>query len=136
MAICGEANQIFRPVTMFDYGIDGEIEFKNNDGTPSGSKIYVQLKSGDSFLRSRKRDQSLVFDVKNSRHLGYWVSQPVDVFLVVRQSDETIQWMNVTQYLKHRGPSRSKQLPFTGERLDAPAIWKVRDQYVAPMSAG
>jgi len=36
MAICGEANQIFRPVTMFDYGIDGEVEFKGDDGQASG----------------------------------------------------------------------------------------------------
>ena len=46
MAISGEANQIFRPVTKFDYGIDGEVEFKDNDGKASGKKIYVQLKSG------------------------------------------------------------------------------------------
>lgn len=54
MAIAGEANQIFRPVTMFDYGIDGEVEFKDNDGKASGKKIYVQLKSGNSYLRTRK----------------------------------------------------------------------------------
>jgi hypothetical protein len=29
-AICGEANQIFREVTKFDYGIDGEVEFKES----------------------------------------------------------------------------------------------------------
>ena len=44
MAIAGEANQIFRPVTMFDYGIDGEVEFKDNDGKASGKKIYIQFK--------------------------------------------------------------------------------------------
>ena len=38
MAIAGEANQIFRPVTMFDHGIDGEVEFKDNDGKASGRK--------------------------------------------------------------------------------------------------
>ena len=38
MAICGEANQIFRPVTMLDYGIDGEVEFKDNDGQASGRR--------------------------------------------------------------------------------------------------
>ena len=31
---------------MFDHGIDGEVEFKDNDGNASGKKIYVQLKSG------------------------------------------------------------------------------------------
>ena len=47
MAIAGEANQIFRPVTMFDHGIDGEVEFKDNDGKASGKRIYIQLKSGN-----------------------------------------------------------------------------------------
>ena len=56
MAICGEANQIFRPVSMFDYGIDGEVEFRDSDGQPSGRKIYVQLKSGGPYLRTRKGD--------------------------------------------------------------------------------
>jgi hypothetical protein len=41
MAVCGEANQIFRPVTMFDQGIDGEVEFKDNRGNARGKKIYV-----------------------------------------------------------------------------------------------
>ena len=54
MAIAGEANQIFRPVTMFDHGIDGEVEFKDNDGKASGKRIYIQLKSGNSYLRTRK----------------------------------------------------------------------------------
>ncbi len=53
-AIAGEANQIFRELTKFDYGIDGEVEFKDNDGRASGKKIYVQLKSGNSYLRTRK----------------------------------------------------------------------------------
>ena len=56
MAIAGEANQIFRPVTLFDYGIDGEVEFKDNDGKASGKKIYVQLKSCNSYLRERKSE--------------------------------------------------------------------------------
>ncbi len=29
-----------------------------------------------------------IFDVKHDRHLEYWLSQPVDVFLVIRQTDE------------------------------------------------
>ena len=71
MAIAGEANQIFRPVTMFDHGIDGEVEFKDNDGKASGKRIYIQLKSGNSYLRTRKGDGSEVFDVKDDRHLEY-----------------------------------------------------------------
>ena len=70
MAIAGEANQIFRPVTMFDHGIDGEVEFKDNDGKASGKKIYVQLKSGNSYLRTREGDGSEVFDVRDE--FGPW----------------------------------------------------------------
>ena len=134
MAICGEANQLFRPVTMFDYGIDGEVEFKDNDGKPSGKKIYVQLKSGDSHLRTRKTDGQEIFDMKNDRHLEYWVSQPVDVYLVIRHKDEVsgqeaIHWMNITRYLKLRKDKTSRQIVFDGKKLDAPAVWRVRDEF-------
>lgn len=134
MAIAGEANQIFRPVTMFDYGIDGEVEFKDRDGKASGKRIYVQLKSGNSYLRTRQRDGSEVFDVKDERHLDYWISQPVDVYLVIRQKDEmsgeeTIRWMNVTRYLKERSDKASRQIVFTGEKLDRNAVWRVWDGF-------
>jgi WD40 repeat protein/uncharacterized protein YbaR (Trm112 family) len=137
MAITGEANQIFRPVTMFDYGIDGELEFKDNDGKASGKKIYIQLKSGSSYLRSRKSDGNEIYDVKNKRHLKYWENQPVDVYLVIRQQDErtgvsSIRWMNVTRYLKEREDKDSKQIVFNGEKLDASAVWRVRDIFFHP----
>jgi small GTP-binding protein len=126
LAICGEAKQIFRPKPMFDYGIDGEVEFKKDDGQPSGKMIYVQLKSGDSHLRERKRDETLIFGVKNPRHLTYWVEQPCDVYLVVRDGEGLIRWMNVTAYLKGRKDKTSKQIVFAGETLDAGAIRRVR----------
>ena len=137
MAIAGEANQIFRSLSMFDHGIDGEVEFKDDDGKVSGKRIYIQLKSGNSYLRTRKGDGSEVFDVTNDRHLEYWVSQPVDVYLVIRQTDETtgghaIRWMNVTRYLKARKDKRSRQIVFSGEKLDMEAVWKVRDEFFPP----
>lgn len=140
MAICGEANQVFRPVTMADYGIDGEVEFRDNDGKASGKKIYVQLKSGDSYLRLRKSDGKEIFDVQNERHLEYWVSQPVDVYLVIRQTDEvsgggTIRWMNLTRYLKTRKDKQSRQIIFDGVKLDMEAVWKVRDEFFPPKRA-
>jgi len=137
MAICGEANQVFRPVSMFDYGIDGEVEFRGNDGQPSGKKIYVQLKSGSSHLRTRRSDGREVFDVKNDRHLDYWISQPVDVYLVISQTDErtnkeTIRWMNVTRYLKNREDKESRQIIFDGEALTMEAVWRLRDAFIPP----
>ena len=139
MAICGEANQVFRPVSMFDYGIDGEVEFKDKDGRPSGKKIYVQLKSGNSYLRTRRSDGLEVFDIKNDHHLEYWISQPVDVYLVIRQTNEqtgeqTIRWMNVTHYLKNRKDKKSRQIIFDGEALTMEAVWRQRDAFF-PLSA-
>ena len=141
MAIACEANQIFRPVTMFDHGIDGEVEFKDNDGKASGKRIYIQLKSGNSYLRTRKGDGSEVFDAKDDRHLSYWVSQPVDVYLVIRQTDDAlggqiIRWMNVTRYLKARKDKQSRQIIFNGEKLDMEAVWKARDEFFPPAKPG
>ena len=139
MAICGEANQVFRQVSKFDYGIDGEVEFKDNDGQPSGKKIYVQLKSGNYYSRTRQRDGREVFDVKNDRHLEYWISIPVDVYLVVRQTDERtdggiIRWMNVTNYLMNREDKESLKIIFDGEALTMEAVWRLRDAFF-PRSA-
>jgi hypothetical protein len=136
MAIAGEANQIFRPVTLFDHGIDGEVEFKNRDGQASGRKIYVQLKSGDSHLRTRKADGREIFDVKNDRLLQYWQEQPVDVYLVIRHTDErlndaSIRWMNLTRYLRERPDKASRQIVFQGEKLDAAALWRLWDGFFA-----
>jgi hypothetical protein len=128
-AICGEANQIFRELTKLGYGIDGEVEFKDDAGKASGKKIYVQLKSGGSYLRERKRDRKEIFDVKDVRHLEYWVNQPVDLYLVVRDAEETIRWMNLTRYLKDRKDKTSRQIVFEGEKLDFEAIWRVRDAF-------
>ncbi|WP_333877468.1 DUF4365 domain-containing protein [Methylobacter sp.] len=122
---------------MFDYGIDSEVEFKGPEtGEASGRKIYVQLKSGNSYLRSRKRDGKEIFDVTNDRHLQYWQNQPVDVYLVIRQHDEmrgedVIRWMNVSEYLKQRQDAQSKQLVFSGKKLDFAEVWKVRDRLFA-----
>nr|VFK22967.1 MAG: protein of unknown function (DUF4365) [Candidatus Kentron sp. MB]VFK26573.1 MAG: protein of unknown function (DUF4365) [Candidatus Kentron sp. MB]VFK74541.1 MAG: protein of unknown function (DUF4365) [Candidatus Kentron sp. MB] len=138
-AITGEAGQIFRRLAEFDYGIDGEVEFKGSDGKPSGRKIYLQLKSGDSYLRTRKRDGEEVFDVQNERHLDYWVSQSADVYLVIRQTEEArmerdrdgkgrIRWMNVSRYLRERQDKASRQIVFSGEALTMEAVWRVRDE--------
>ena len=58
----------------------------------------------------------------------------MDVYLVIRQTDEmssdgTIRWMNVTRYLKSRKDRKSRQIIFSGEKLDMEAVWKVRDGF-------
>ena len=76
-SIVAEAGQIYRGFTNSDHGIDGEIEFKDNEGRASGKRLYVQLKSGDSYLKSvramaRKCSRSKTsagWNIGNSRHI-------------------------------------------------------------------
>ncbi len=86
-----------------------------------------------SYRISKKRN------TKHDRHLEYWVSQPVDVYMVIRQTDDasggqSIRWMNVTRYLKERRNKESRQIVFEGEQLDMKAVLKVRDGFFPPVA--
>lgn len=125
-AIAGEAGQIFRPVPNSDWGIDGEIEFKDNNGNASGRRVYLQLKSGDSYLEPRK-DGREVFRIKKERHAEYWQAHEYPVMLVIRTADEQIRWMNVTEYLRKQGKA-VKQIVFDGEPFTALSVWRMRER--------
>ena len=99
IAIAAEAGQICRITAQPDWGIDAEIEFKNSKSQASGKRVYLQLKSGDSYLYKRQGDDAEIFTIKKKRQAEYWVSQAYPVMLVVRSSDGKIRWMNITEYL-------------------------------------
>src|SRR5262245_51321495 len=128
-AIAGEAGQIFRPVANSDWGIDGEIEFRDNNGNSSGQRVYLLLKSGDSYLESRKEGRE-IFKIKNRHHAEYWRSHEYPVMLVIRTSDGVIRWMNVTECLK-RHDKAVKQVVFDGEPFTAQSVWRMRDNVLA-----
>jgi hypothetical protein len=125
ITITAEAGQIFRPLTWSDWGIDGEIEFKNDKGEASGRRVYLQLKSGDSYLRTRKSDGKEIFQIKNPRHAEYWQAHEYPVMLVIRTSDREIRWMNVTDYLCQHGTA-TKQIIFEGEPFTALNVARLR----------
>lgn len=130
-AIAAEAGQIFRPTANSDHGIDGEIEFKDNEGKASGKRLYVQLKSGDSYLTKRKRDAAEVFQIKNERWAKYWQQQAYPVMLVVRNSKGEIRWMNVSDYLQKENNMNGKpitQIIFKGEPFNAASIHRWRNK--------
>jgi hypothetical protein len=91
----------------------------------SGDDIYLAIGHGVGGART------LVLCLAPARHLEFWVNQPVDVYLVIRDADHAIRRMNVTQYLKTRGDQQSRQIVFDGEKLDAPAAWRMRDAVMA-----
>jgi GTPase SAR1 family protein len=138
IATASQAGQIARELTVADNGIDMEIEFKLDPvkhakglsaGEATASKLYLQLKSGDSHLE-RRRDGSEVFRIKDERHARYWADQVFPVMLVIRTSDGTIRWMEIREYLRRAsegGKKRVTQIVFEGERFDVMSIRRWRD---------
>jgi hypothetical protein len=81
----------------------------------------VQLKSGDSYVKKRKRDGAEVFQIKNPRWADYWQQQACHMMLVIRTVDGEIRRTDVTAYLKCESTGRKtmRQIVFAGERFDA-----------------
>jgi len=127
MAIAGEAGQIYRITAQPDWGIDAEIEFKNSKAEASGKRVYLQLKSGDSYLYHRQRDDVEIFTIKKRRWAEYWLSQAYPVMLVIRSADGKIRWMNITEYLRRHGVD-TKQVVFEGEPFTAGNVALMRNK--------
>ena len=131
-AIAGKAGHIFRPILQSDWGIDGEIEFKDKNGNASGQRLYLQLKSGDSHLVLRARDGEEIFSVKKPRHIEYWMQQAYPVMLVIRNSDGRIRWMDVREYVKQHGRS-IRQLIFRGGNLTPESVHTLAEKTLAQL---
>ena len=119
------AGQICREFNVSDHGIDMEIEFKDDAGEATGQKVYLQLKSGDSYLRERKRDGAEVFTIKDPRHVRYWMAQSFAVMLVIRTSGGEIRCMEVRDWLKrasNEGQRKVKEIVFDGSRFDVMTV--------------
>jgi HEAT repeat protein len=121
------ARQIFRPTPNNDWGIDGEIEFKNDKGEASGRRVYLQLKSGDSYLRKRQSDGKEIFTIK-PRHAEYWLAQAYPVLLVIRSSGGQIRWMNIKKYLQRHGQN-VRQVEFQSEPFTTESLKQMRVKF-------
>lgn len=125
------AGQLSRELAVSDHGIDMEIEFKSDAGEATGRKVYLQLKSGDSYLSSRKSDDVEIFKIKDERHARYWMDQAFPVMLVIRNSKGEIRWMEVRDWLRHASASGQKavrQIVFKGERFDVMSVRRWRER--------
>lgn len=124
------AGQISREKNVSDHGIDMEIEFKDDANEATGRMLYLQLKSGDSYLRKRKNDGAEIFTIKDERHARYWMAQVFPVLLVIRNSEGEVRWMEVRDWLKSasdNGKKSVKQIVFEGERFDVMSVRRWRE---------
>ena len=100
-------------------------------GEATGTKLYLQLKSGDSYLRERKSDGAEIFIIKDERHARYWMAQAFPVLLVIRNSEGEVRWMEVRDWLKRASDNSKKpvkQIVFEGERFDVMNVRRWRDK--------
>ena len=128
-----------------DEGIDVEMEFTDLDGNGTGTRVYLQLKAGNSYLRTRKRDGAEIFPIKKQRWVDYWLKQPSPVYLVIGTFEEDarrlrraaggrfdhVRWMRIDNVLRQRreaGEDRITQIEFEGERLDIQSIRRIREE--------
>lgn len=125
------AGQISREFAVSDHGIDMEIEFKDDNGNATGQRLYLQLKSGDSYLTKRQRDGVEIFKIPKQRHLNYWMNQAYPVMLVVRNAEGEVRWMEIRDHLKqvtNNGTQQVRQIEFVGDRFDVMSVRRWRDR--------
>lgn len=128
-----------------DEGLDMELEFTNDDGTGTGRRLYLQLKSGNSHLTKRKKDGAEIFRIKEQRWVQQWIQQPHPVMLVIgtfSEDDERaigkerlefadVRWMEISSVLRREsgnGTKSVKQIEFNGERLDLSSVRRWREK--------
>jgi hypothetical protein len=132
--IVAEAGQIYRGFTNSDHGIDGEMEFKDDRGRASGKRLYLQLKSSDSYSKTRQRDGAEIFQIRKLHWSEYWQRQAYPVMLVIRASDGLIRWMDVSAYLRResdQGAKAVRQIVFEGEEQTVMSVRNLRDRILA-----
>jgi hypothetical protein len=132
------AGQICREFNVGDHGLDMEIEFKDDDGEATGRRLYLQLKSGDSYVRQRKADGAEIFQIKKDRWAEYWQKHAYPVMLVIRNSEGEIRWMEIRDWLRRESDDGKKpvtQIVFSGERFDVMSVRRWREKALGQGSA-
>jgi len=125
------AGQICREIQVSDWGLDAEVEFKNDDGQACAKRVWLQLKSGDSFLTIRKKDGAAIFKSFNQRQAKYWMDHAEPVMLLIRNSNGEIQWMDVRDELlrvTNNGEKQVRQIVFAGKRFDVMSVRRCREK--------
>lgn len=131
MSTVALAGHTSREFTVSDHGIDMEVEFKDDAGNATGKKLYLQLKSGDSYLNKRKKVQKEIFKIQKQRHAKYWMQQAFPVMLAIRSSEGDIRWMEISEYLRDKsdnGKKAVKTIEFNLERFDVMNVRRWRER--------
>lgn len=137
-SVAEETGQTFRQLKSTEKGFDGEIEFVDGKGDPSGRRLYLQLTLNDWYLHERKGDAKDVFKLKDTTHARLWKKSRYPVMLVNRCSDGVFRWCDVGEYLwrskKNRRAGEEEQgdtaceVVFQGQPFTARSLQSMRDK--------
>jgi len=97
--IVNEMGHIWRPTTVFDTGVDGEIELRNSDTNEvTGCYIKVQVKAGSSYFKGEVGERFTFTLDKDD--LEYWTKGTAPVILVVcRPESNEAYWVSLREYV-------------------------------------
>lgn len=119
LAVAMAANQakcLWRPTTMHDVGIDGQIEYVV-DGQATGRIVLVQVKAGESFFRNEREGAFRFYPPE--KHKLYWERCPLPVILVLyNPENRTAIWADARAALRS---SRPIDVP-ANQHLDAAGV--------------
>jgi hypothetical protein len=96
------AGQTCREFAVSNKGVDMEIEFNDDQGSPTGRRLYLQLKSGTD--------------------VTHWLTRRVPVMLVTRDATGEVRWIAATDRI-----SLAKD-----ERFDVMSVRRWRDRILNP----
>jgi len=107
------AGLIYRPFENTDFGVDGAIEFVDENREPSGDFVLVQAKAGASFIRNND------YLLKSDRsHFETWARYSLPVIGIVYNPDKKdARWVNISDHLVQK-PEMIANGPF---QIKAPA---------------
>ncbi|MGF1513409.1 MAG: GTP-binding protein [Elainellaceae cyanobacterium] len=130
------AGQIAREFPVSEYGIDMEIEFRDDAGNATGQRLYLALGSlppnlGEGLGMGAKRSNGAETVNLPERHVNYWMNQAYPVMLVIRNAEGEIRWMEIRDRLRQltdNGAKQVRQVTFEGDRFDVMSVRRWREK--------
>lgn len=98
--IVNEMGCIWRETFHNDVGLDGQIEYVDNDGNVTGHLIAVQVKAGQSYLCGN--NEEIVY-YPNKKHIAYWESFPIPIVIIFYDDKLNIAyWHDIRRNLRSK----------------------------------
>ena len=122
-----DAGHIFKtsPNNKKDWGVIGEIAFKDKKGNIGAKKACLHLISSGGYLERYERDGNGIFQIENADVMNFEDLGDAPAMLVIRDGEGKILWMNITDLLKKQA-KKTKSIEFVEEDFTPLSVEKLR----------